>query len=64
LANAAAQRFRETAELPETLTDLRVCLVFEQRRAHHAGRLDELGEAFVRALVRAIREKVARGVTD
>ena len=34
IANAAAQRWEGTGELPKSLTVLRSCLFFEQRRVH------------------------------
>jgi hypothetical protein len=60
----ALEAFRETGALPESLTELRTCLFFEQRRWRHFG-LDPDEEAmyYVSALVGAIREKVRAGAT-
>lgn len=44
----------------DTLTELRTCLFFEQRRWHHYGDVpDAEAEAYQRGLVEAIRRKVA-----
>lgn len=37
VANQAATQFRQTGGLPESLTGLRTCLFFEQRRWHRYG---------------------------
>ncbi|MGD9634711.1 MAG: hypothetical protein AB7G28_21240 [Pirellulales bacterium] len=45
-----------------SLTDLRTCLFFEQRRWHHFGyEPDEAAVTYFRDLVKRIREHVARG---
>lgn len=50
------------AERHETLTDLRTCLFFEQRRWRHYGDFpDEEAQAYWRTLVKKIRAKVRRG---
>ena len=59
VANAALEAFVERRALPDSLTDLRTCLFFEQRRHQHEGRTPEgLLMEYVRALVGAIRERV------
>jgi hypothetical protein len=46
----------------ETLTDLRTCLFFEQRRWHHFGyEPDKEAEAYFRELIGMIRQRVADG---
>ena len=61
LANPANERWRQTGELPQTLTDLRACLFFEQRRWHHYGEgFDEETMRYVRALIVRIREELTR----
>ena len=58
-ANLAAETYRESGGLPESLTDLRTCLFFEQRRWRHFG-LDPDEEAmnYIGALVEEIRNRV------
>ena len=48
-----------------TLTELRTCLFFEQRRWHHFGDLpDEKNLAYWRSLVEQIRQRVIRAQFD
>ncbi len=49
----------------DTLTELRTCLFFEQRRWHHYGRVPE-GEdlTYIRDLIESIRTKVAASLRD
>jgi hypothetical protein len=64
-ANHATKLFREHSTLPVTLSELRSCLFFEQRRKVHQS--EELGEEkmkYIHALVEAIREKVKRKELD
>lgn len=59
VANLATQTFRESGSLPESLTDLRTCLFFEQRRWHHFGfDPDEKSMNYISALVEQIRQSV------
>jgi hypothetical protein len=59
VANVVAQTFRESGSLPESLTDLRTCLFFEQRRWHHFGfDPDEEAMNYISALVEEIRRSV------
>jgi hypothetical protein len=63
LANSVHQEFvGDAASLKKYgLTELRACLFFEQRRFHHFGygpRPDDI--VYIRALVDAIRKRVAR----
>ena len=59
VANLAAQTFRESGSLPESLTELRTCLFFEQRRWHHFGfDPDEKSMKYISALVEEIRRSV------
>lgn len=55
------ERCAETANAHkhETLTDLRTCLFFEQRRSHHFGWLTEAHLAEMWALIEMIREQLA-----
>jgi hypothetical protein len=49
----------------DTLTELRTCLFFEQRRWHHFDRFpDEKAMEYLKGLIEAIREKVASGEVD
>jgi len=59
IGNQSAQAYAERQVLPDSLTDLRTCLFFEQRRWHHFGGAPE-GEAivYIRALLEAIRHKI------
>jgi hypothetical protein len=62
IGNRGAERFRESGALPESLTELRTCLFFEQRRWRHFGLdPDEEAMSYIRALVQAIRDKVRAG---
>jgi len=58
IANAAAHRYSQEGELPESPDELRTCLFFEQRRWHHFGATPD-GEArrYFAALLEAIRAK-------
>jgi len=58
IANAAADRYSQEGELPESLDELRTCLFFEQRRWHHFGATPD-GEAqrYFAALLEAIRAR-------
>jgi len=59
IGNRGAEAFRAEGVLPESLTELRTCLFFEQRRWRHFGfDPDEQGMEYIRALVERIREKV------
>jgi hypothetical protein len=62
IANAAAHRYSQEGELPESLDELRTCLFFEQRRWHHFGDTPD-GEArrYFEALLEAIRAKARAG---
>jgi hypothetical protein len=58
-ANASMVAFVERRALPDSLTELRTCLFFEQRRSQHMGGIpDDVTKEYVRALVEAIRERV------
>jgi len=58
-ANGGAELYRTEGVLPTSLTELRTCLFFEQRRWRHFGFYpDEQGMEYIRALVERIREKV------
>ena len=53
------------ATLPETLTNLRTCLFFEQRRLRFSGYSpDEQEMVYIHALVEMIRLKIAAGELD
>lgn len=65
LANAAAQDFAERGLLPDSLTELRACLFFEQRRWRHFDEHpDEKAMRYLRGIVAAIREKVLADSRD
>ena len=43
-----------------TMSDLRTCLFFEQRRSHHCGEIpDDESMAYIRTVIEKIRAKVA-----
>ena len=56
VANPAKEVWRATGELPDSCTDLRVCLFFEQRRFHHFGEgFDDETLAYARAIIENLR---------
>ena len=58
-ANGGAELYRTEGVLPTSLTELRTCLFFEQRRWRHFGlEPDEEEMDYIHALVERIREKV------
>jgi hypothetical protein len=59
LAASASKAFRESGAVPASLTDLRACLFYEHRRAVHFGAPTDHMKAYARALLTAIRERVA-----
>jgi len=59
VGNRCADAFRATATLPGSLTELRTCLFFEQRRWRHFGLdPDEPAMGYIAALVEEIRKRV------
>ena len=65
IANHWLKTFTTSGALPQSLTDLRTCLFFEQRRWRHYGYdPDEETIDYIRALVAAIREKVKNQEDD
>ena len=57
-----AEAYANRQALPDSLTDLRTCLFFEQRRWRHYGwDPDEQAMRYIRALVDAIRLQVSVG---
>jgi hypothetical protein len=59
--NAAGRRYFADGRLPATLSELRACLFFEQRRWHHYGDSpDAEARGYMGALLDAIRDHVAR----
>ena len=64
IANLSEDAFRRTGVLPETLTHLRTCLFFEQRRWRHlATDIDPEGMLYIKALVASIRTTLQAGAT-
>lgn len=60
-ANAAKEVYKQTGELPQSLTLLRTCLFFEQRRWRHYGyEPDEPAMAYIRSLVSEISGYVSK----
>ena len=60
VANDASKDYVLTGQLPTTLSALRTCLFFEQRRWHHFGRSpDESAMRYVRALLEAVRAQLS-----
>ena len=65
IGNRWEKVYTEGQTLPGSLTDLRTCLFFEQRRWRHFGwEPDEEAMRYIRALVEAIRCKVSAGEAD
>ena len=59
IANRYSDAFRDDQTLPESLTELRTCLFFEQRRWHHCGfDPDEEALKYIHALVGGISKKI------
>lgn len=59
IANRYAEAYANQQALPDSLTELRTCLFFEQRRYHHYGwSPDEVAIRYIRALIEGIRRKV------
>lgn len=64
-ANQLKENWQRTGQLLQTLSHLRCCLFFEQRRYHHFGSSPEGENAdYISALLQAIREKVIREEFD
>jgi hypothetical protein len=62
IANHWAHVYAERQELPQSLTELRTCLFFEQRRWRHFGYdPDDEAMAYIRALLEEIRRTVGSG---
>ncbi len=62
IANRWRGVYRAEGSLSDSLTELRTCLFFEQRRWRHFGlEPDEEGTAYIHALVERIRERVRSG---
>ena len=61
VADRWADAVRATATLPDSLTELRTCLFFEQRRWRHFGfDPDEEAMRYIGALVEEIRKRVCK----
>ena len=64
-ANQALERYESSGELPGSLTQLRNCLFFEHRRWRHYGEdPDPRAQAYIDALMDAIRSSVLAGELD
>lgn len=62
IANRWAAAYAEERATPESLTELRTCLFFEQRRWRHFGDSpDDESMPYIRALVKGIRNRVQAG---
>ena len=65
IGNRWAEPYAESQSLPDSLTDLRTCLFFEQRRWHHFGEApDAAAMIYIRALLEAIGRTVQTGEVD
>jgi hypothetical protein len=65
IGNRGLELYRAERVLPNSLTELRTCLFFEQRRWRHFGfDPDEEATDYIRALVERVREKVRAGEID
>ena len=59
VVNKSAKIYRETEALAGSLTELRTCLFFEQRRWRHYGEQpSEQAMSYIHALIEGMREKV------
>jgi len=64
-ANRWRHAYRAEGSLPDSLTELRTCLFFEQRRWRHYGLdPDEEAMSYIQAIVDRIREKVRTGASS
>jgi hypothetical protein len=65
IADRALERYGHSGAVPDSLSELRACLFYEQRRWRHFDE-DPDPEAleYIHALVEAIRTKVAAGNLD
>jgi hypothetical protein len=62
IANDAIERYGDCGVVPDSLSELRACLFYEQRRWRHFGEdLDAEALEYIHALVEAIRTEVAAG---
>ena len=62
IGNRSAASYAQQQALPESLTELRTCLFFEQRRWHHFGDdPDDDSMRYIWALIESIRSKVDGG---
>jgi hypothetical protein len=65
IANRALEQYGACGAVPDSLSELRACLFYEQRRWRHFGEdLDSDALEYVHALIDAIRAKVAAGNLD
>jgi hypothetical protein len=65
MGNSSLKSWQEKKTLPHSLTELRTCLFFEQRRWRHFDEQpDSETMAYIHALVEAIRNKVQNGEID
>jgi hypothetical protein len=65
IANRAIERHGDCGAVPDSLSELRACLFYEQRRWRHLDEdLDVEAIKYIHALVDAIRAKVAAGNLD
>ena len=65
LGNRWAAAYARNKALPESLTELRTCLFFEQRRWHHFGDdPHETAERYIRDLLAEIRRRVLAGEVE
>jgi hypothetical protein len=65
IANRAQEAYTQSQKMPSSLTELRTCLFFEQRRWRHYGYSpDDQAMRYIRALVREIRTRVETQKTD
>jgi hypothetical protein len=64
VAERGLEVFRTTGTLPGSLTGLRTCLFFEQRRWRHFGLdPDEEASRYISALLEGVRDRVRSGET-
>jgi hypothetical protein len=57
IANGSLERWSQTGDLPTTISELRGCIFFEQRRWHHYGYgFDDATMDYLKALIAKLRE--------
>jgi hypothetical protein len=62
ICNADGRSYFADGSLPRSMSELRACLFFEQRRWHHCGEApDAEAKRYMGVLLDAIRDRIAKG---